>query len=371
MTLDPQKPEGNKNVLFGALAGIVALAVAVGAFVYVGKDKGEEAPAAQIAAVETPEAADQAVAPAAGEADNAETATAEQAPAGDIDGVVVRQGNPVVAKVDGHDITRVDVFNFIQLLPPQVQQLPAGQVYPMALEQVINTRLIQNKAEASNVEQTDEFKHELAMAKQQIARNVFVENVIDEKLSDAELKKQYNQLIGNMPTTEERKASHILVATKEAADDVLKRINEGANFNDIAKTESTDPTAAQNAGDLGWFTKDAMIPEFAQAAFAMKKGEISKTPVQTQFGWHVIKMDDVRTQPKPSFEQVKPALEMQARRETLEKMVNDWRDAANIEVFDINGDPVGEDQSAAPQNVAPAAAPTQAPATEQAPAVAE
>lgn len=364
MTLDPQKPEGKKNVLIGALAGIVALAVAVGAFVYVGQDKNDEA---QVAAVETPASVEQAVTPAAGEEAPAEAAVAEQAPTGEIDGVVVRQGNPVVAKVDGHDITRVDVFNFIQLLPPQVQQLPAGQVYPMALEQVINTRLIQNKAESSNVEQTEEFKRELGMAKQQIARNVFVENTIDEKISDAELKKQYNQLVGTMPTVEERKASHILLATKEAADDVLKRINEGADFNAVAKTESADPTAAQNAGDLGWFTKDAMIPEFAQAAYSMKKGEVSAAPVQTQFGWHVIKMEDVRTQPKPDFEQVKPALEMQARREILEKMVNDWRSAAKIEVFDINGDPEKADQSAAPQDVAPAAAaaPEQAPAAAQ------
>lgn len=369
MTLDPQKPEGKKNVLIGALAGIVALAVAVGAFVYVGQDKNDEA---QVAAVEMPANSDEAVAPAAGEEAQTDVAATEEAPAGEIDGVVVRQGNPVVAKVDGHDITRVDVFNFIQLLPPQVQQLPAGQVYPMALEQVINTRLIQNKAESSNVEQTDEFKRELGMAKQQIARNVFVENAVDERISDAELKKQYNQLVGTMPTVEERKASHILVETKEAADDVLKRINEGADFNAVAKTESTDPTAAQNAGDLGWFTKDAMIPEFAQAAFSMKKGDVSSAPVQTQFGWHVIKMEDVRTQPKPSFEQVKPALEMQARREILEKMVNDWRQAAKIEVFDINGDPEKPDnQSTAPQNVAPAAAPEQAPATEQAPAAAQ
>lgn len=352
MTLDPQQPDGNKNVLIGALAGIAVIAVAVGAFVFTGKDEAAApAPAAQVAAV------DDVVAPAAGESRPQEQAAQEAAPAGQISGMTVKPGNPVVAKVDGQDITRVDVYNFIQLLPPQVQQLPAAQVYPMALEQVINTRLIQNKAEASGVENTAEYKHELEMAKQQLARNVFVENSVDAKISEAELKKQYNQLIGSIPNVEERRASHILVETKEAADDVLKRINEGTDFNAVAKTESKDPTASQNAGDLGWFTKDAMIPEFANAAYTMKKGEISKAPVQTQFGWHVIKMEDVRTQPKPDFEQVKPALEMQARREILEKMVDDWRQAATIEVFDINGKPLTDNQIVVPQDLAPAAAP--------------
>lgn len=360
MTLDPQQPEGNKKILIGVVTGLAVVAVAIGAFVYMGKDDAG-APAAQVATTQAPETQ-----PAAGEGEQQAAQTQDQAPVGDFNGTPVRPGNPVVAKVDGEEITRVDVYNFIQLMPPQIQQLPATQVYPMALDQVINTRLIQNKAEAANLEETPEFKREVEMAKQQIARNMYVEKTVGERISEASLRKKYDQLVANIPNVEERKASHILVETKEAADDVLKRLKEGADFNAVAKTESKDPTAAQNAGDLGWFTKDAMIPEFADAAFSMKKGAVSSEPVQTQFGWHVIKLEDVRTQPKPTFDQVREALEMQARRENLESLVNDWRKAAKIEVYDINGDPLQQEQSAAPQDVAPAAAPEQA--EQQAPA---
>ena len=358
-----EQPNGNKNMVMGAVAVVAVVLIAIAAFVFMGK-KADDAPA-QVAATET--AAPAETQTAAGDAPAATEEVPQNTFAGEYNGTPVRPGNPVIAKVDGKDITRVDVYNFIQMMPEQIQQMPATAVYPLALEQVINTRLIQNKADSADMENTPEFKREVEMAKQQIARNLYVQKMVDEKITDAELKKDYDKLIGAAPSVEERKASHILVDSKDKADAIIKQVAEGTNFNALAKKESKDPTASQNSGELGWFTKEAMVPEFAKAAYGMKKGDISKEPVKTNFGWHVIKLEDVRTQPKPSFEQVKPALEMQKRREVLEKTVNGWREAAKIELFDINGDPLPAEKTQAPETAAPAAAPDAAPA-EEAPA---
>lgn len=360
--MNTQQPDGNKNMVMGVVAVIVVALIAVGAFMFMGDKAPEttEAPVAAETTTTTPETqtADADAAPA-------EEEVPQDTFSGEFNGTPVRPGNPVVAKVDGQDITRVDVYRFIEMMPAQIQQMPATAVYPLALEQVINTRLIQNKAESANLETSPEFKREVEMAKQQIARNLYVQNVVDEQISDSALKSEYDALMAKAPSVEERKASHVLVESKEKAEAIIKQVADGGNFNDIAKKESKDPTAAQNSGDLGWFTKEAMVPEFAKAAYAMKKGDVSTAPIKTSFGWHVIKLEDVRTQPKPTFEQVKPALEMQKRREVLEKMVNDWRSAATIEVYDINGDPIPAEQTKPPEAVAPTAAPA---TTEAAPA---
>ncbi len=358
--MNTQQPDGNKNMVMGVVAVIVVALIAVGAFMFMG-DKAPET-------TEAPVAAETTTPPETQTADaDAAPVEEEEVPqdtfSGEFNGTPVRPGNPVVAKVDGHDITRVDVYRFIEMMPAQIQQMPATAVYPLALEQVINTRLIQNKAESANLETSPEFKREVEMAKQQIARNIYVQKVVDEQISESALKSEYDALMAKAPNVEERKASHVLVESKEKAEAIIKQVADGANFNEIAKKESKDPTAAQNSGDLGWFTKEAMVPEFAKAAYAMKKGDVSTAPIKTSFGWHVIKLEDVRTQPKPTFEQVKPALEMQKRREVLEKMVNDWRSASTIEVFDINGDPLPAEQTKAPEAVAPT---TAAPATTEA-----
>lgn len=338
------------KVIWTILAIVIVAGVAVGAVFFVKKNDAERGAETQ--------------APAANDA-AAAGGPESQMPQGTYGDTAVRPGNPVVAKVDGEDITRVDVYNFIRLLPPQVQQQPATQVYPMALDQTINTRLIQNRAEKADLENTPEFQQELAIAKQQIARNVYVEKLVADKVSESDLKKMYDELVVKAPDVEQRKASHILVEDEAKAKEIIKKLGDGANFGDVAKAESTDPTVAQNAGDLGWFSKDSMVPAFAEAVYAMNKGTVSKEPVKSDFGWHVIYLEDVRIQPKPSFEEIKGALEMEKRRQILDEMVEQWRKEAKIEVFDINGDPISDAPPAAPP---PAPAPAPAPAPDPAPA---
>ncbi len=295
-----------------------------------------------------------------------ETAKAEEeseaAKAAAVNGTEVRPGNPVVAKVDNQPITRVDVFRYIQAMPANVQQLPPSAVYPLALEQVIDTRLIQNKAEAAGLEEDEEVKTQLSMARQQIVRSVYIQREVDKRISDGQLKKKYDEVVKAMGKQEERHARHILVDSEAKAKEVIEKLNGGADFAALSKEYSTGPSA-ENGGDLGWFTKEDMVPAFSEAAFATDKGKVDQTPVQTQFGWHVIKVEDVRTRPAPTFDEMKPMIQAELRREVVADLVKDWREGADIEVFDINGEPLNETAPAAgAEKPAAAPAPTPAPA---------
>lgn len=277
----------------------------------------------------------------------------DPAPAPEENAVVVEPGNPVVAKVDGKDITRVDVYRYIKSMPQNLQQLPAQTVYPLALEQTINTRLVQNRANAANLMEDPEVQTQIDMAKQQIVRNVYLQREVEKEVSDADVKKAYDEFVGKQPDVQQRRASHILMETEAEAKAAIKRLEEGADFAALAKELSTGPTGPKG-GDLGYFAKADMVPEFAEAAFAMKKGDVSKEPVKTQFGYHVITVTDARTQPKPTLEEMKPAIEAELRRGKLEEMLARWRKGADIEQFDINGKPMAEGQNAFGQT-APAA----------------
>lgn len=253
----------------------------------------------------------------------------------------VEPGNPVVARVDGKEITRVDVYRFIQTMPANMQQLPATQIYPIAMDQVINTRIVQNEADNADIQNSEEFKREVDIAKQQIVRNLYLQNAVDKKISDKMVKKAYDDYVKKIPDVEERRARHILVETEEKAKAVLAKLKTGEKFEALAQSLSIGPTGPKG-GDLGYFAKNEMVPEFAEAAFKMKKGDVSEAPVQTQFGWHVIKVEDTRQRPKPTMEQMRPVLQAELRRTALDDLLKDLRKDVKIEQFDINGKPLRE-----------------------------
>lgn len=252
----------------------------------------------------------------------------------------VEEGNPVVATVDGKDITRVDVYRFIQTMPANMQQLPAAQVYPVALDQVINTRIVQSKAASADVENSPEFQREIDIARQQIMRNLFLQKQVDSKISEDKIKKDYEKFIKDIPDLEERRARHILVETEEKAKAVVERLKkDDADFAKLAAELSIGPTKSRG-GDLGYFAKNEMVKAFSDAAFGMEKNSILETPVKTQFGYHIIQLVDIRDRPKPSYEQFAPSAIAEMRREVMQDLLDGWRKKAKIEQFDINGKPL-------------------------------
>ncbi len=302
------EPAGNKTPLIAA-AVVVAL-VAIGAMIFMSGN-------------------------GVAESEEQEVAQAAQ----DGEAPMIKLGNPVVAMVNGEEIRRSDVFNFISGLPEQVRQMPIQALFPLALDQVVNNRVISAKAEAANLEADPEVEQLVVQAKNQIVRNVFVERQIDEQITQKKLLDAYEDLLTEIGEITETKALHILLEDQEKAQEVIAMLEDGGDFAELAQEHSTGPTA-ENGGELGWFAQNEMVPEFANAAFAIEPGNFTKDPVQTQFGWHVIKVEERRQRPEPEFETVKPQLEAQLRQQTLNDLVEGWQDEADIEKYDINGEPV-------------------------------
>ena len=261
---------------------------------------------------------------------------------------IIEPGNPVVGKVNGQDITRLDVFNFIQTLPAQTQQQPVSQLFPFALEQVINSVIVNEKVQNVNLDNDPQVREQLEAVKQQIVRTVYLQQEVEKGLTEERLQEAYALFLENQPPEQvpEAKARHILVEDAALARDLIKQINDGGDFEALAQEHSTDATA-QTGGDLGYFAEAEVVPEFAQAAFALDIGSVTQRPVESQFGFHVIKLEEKRLRPPPTFEQSRAFLEGQLRRALLDNLVAGWRGEAEIQRFDINGAEVAATEPAA------------------------
>lgn len=332
----------NKTVMGLVAALVVAAGAGFGAYTFM-QDKQEDSANSSSAtsAGDTAAMNDQSAAatePAAD--DKAKTDDAEPAKSEPTDAVVASADNPVVAKVDGKDVLRSDVLSFMEALPPQMKQLPPKAIFPMVLEQVVNGKIVDERVAKTDLANDPEVAKRMEMAKAQILRAVYAEKQIDENFKDSDVKDAYDKLVKDTPKVEEAKASHILVEDEATAKEIIGKLDSGAKFADLAKEYSKDKSNASNGGDLGYFAEGDMVKEFSDAAFALKKGEYTKSPVKTQFGYHIIMLEDKRDRPAPKFEEVKGQLEGQVKRDLLNKLVDDWRKGAQVETFDFDGKPL-------------------------------
>ncbi len=254
-----------------------------------------------------------------------------------VPGIVIKPGNPVVAKVKGEDITRLEVLNFIQTLPLQTRQLPVGQIFPVALEQVINGHVINDQTKNVNLDSDPRVMEQLEKVKTNIVRDVYVQNQIDTRLTPERVQEAYESYKARFPDIDEVKARHILVKEKSLAMDLIKQLSAGADFAELAKANSVDGTA-EKGGLIGYFSKTEVVPAFAEAAFSADVNKVVTAPVETEFGFHVLLVEESRKRPPASFEQAKPFLEGQLRQLFLNEVVQEWKNQANIERFDINGE---------------------------------
>jgi peptidyl-prolyl cis-trans isomerase C len=196
------------------------------------------------------------------------------------------------------------------------------------------------------------------MLEDQVIAQSYVEKLVEKSATDAVLKARYDKFVKEAPPREEVHARHILLANEADAKAVIEELKKGGDFAKLAQEKSTDPAGKTSGGDLGYFTKEEMVPEFADTAFKLKPGEITQAPVHTQFGWHVIKLEDRRAAKPPTFDQLKPQLVRDVGREVFEKKLNELKTAAKIEVFNADGSKPGAPPPAAS---APAPAPALTP----------
>lgn len=235
------------------------------------------------------------------------------------------------ATIDGTPLKGTEVQAFVAKLPPQVQGAPADKALELIVNQMINDRLVAKEAAAEKLDTNPVIAKRIQEAKEQVIRDAFVEKKLEGKITDAKVKAKYDELTKAMTPQDEIRASHILVKDEATAKDVLAQLAKGGDFAALAKKYSIDPTK-DNGGDLGYFVRGAMVKEFGDVVFGMKKGETTKEAVKTQFGYHIIKVVDRRPQQKPKFDQVKDQIRGQLTDEQIRDIVKDLRDKAKVEV---------------------------------------
>ncbi len=240
----------------------------------------------------------------------------------------------VVATVNGQPITEADLQLAENDLDQQFAQLPPEGRRAAALSAVVEIRLLAAEAISKGFDKDPEFQARLEFLRQRALHSAVVDKEVAAKVTDDAIRARYDQEVANTPPVNEIHARHILVATKEEAEAVIKQLDGGAKFEDVANEKTTDPSGKTTGGDLGWFGPGRMVPEFEKAATALEPGSYTKEPVQSQFGWHVIKVEDKRAQQPPAFDQVKEQVRSLLLRENYFALVKNIRGAAKVDVAD-------------------------------------
>lgn len=247
------------------------------------------------------------------------------------------QPDPVVARVNGGEIRRSEVLAARQMLPAQVQQIPFEQVYPQLLDNLVTNMLAAQAGRKQKLADDPEVKKLMQRAQDNIIEQVYITRYVQSAITDDKIKTRYDQFLKEQKPQDQVNAKHILVKTEDEAKAVIADLKKGGDFAAIAKEKSNDPGTKATGGDLGWFTKEEMVPEFADAAFKLQKGQYTETPVKTQFGYHVILLVDRRTAPPPTIEDARPQVVALLQRELLEQKVKELRAGAKIETFNLDG----------------------------------
>ncbi len=245
----------------------------------------------------------------------------------------------VVAEYKGIKVTLKEVLNqFKDLMENQptmkdkkFEELDKSLQENM-IKGFIHAQLLDQESKASKIDESAAFKEKLQQIKQQLIQQTFVENIIKQKVTDAAIASEYEKLKKEMAGKEEIKASHILVDSEEKAKEVKAKLEKGEKFENLAKQYSSDEGSKANGGELGFFTKGQLVPEFENTAFAMKKGEIS-APVKTQFGWHIIKLEEKRPMKVPSLDEAKPSIQNKLGRDAIEAYISELDKKSNVKIF--------------------------------------
>jgi peptidyl-prolyl cis-trans isomerase C len=242
--------------------------------------------------------------------------------------------DPVIAKVNGVEIRQSDLAlaeeDLGQNIPPQMQGDAKRDYLVAYLADVI---LVAKAAEGKKVQDTPEFKTRSTFTRNKLLMELLLQQEAKAALNDKALRTVYDDAVKQMSGDQEVRARHILVPTENEAKAILAELKKGTDFAELARQKSKDPGAAAEGGDLGYFTKDQMVPEFSEVAFKLNKGELSD-PIKTQFGWHIIRVDDKRTKRPPEFADVKDQLETYVMRRAQTELITKLRQGAKIERLD-------------------------------------
>ncbi|MEG6507728.1 peptidylprolyl isomerase [Methyloligella sp. 2.7D] len=237
----------------------------------------------------------------------------------------------VVARVNGKDITREDMDFARSEVGAQLANFPKPEQERMLVQFLIENELMASAAEEEKLDEADNFDERLAYHRRRALRDAYFDNNITGAISEKVAKQIYDDQTAKMKQEKEIHARHILVGTKEEAEEVKKELEDGADFAELAKEKSKDPSA--EGGDLGYFGRGQMVKPFEDAAFKLKKGELSD-PVQSQFGWHIIEVTDTRNRQVPKFDDVREAIMGRLLQAKMQETLQNLQGPAEVEIVD-------------------------------------
>lgn len=246
--------------------------------------------------------------------------------------------NPVVATVNGVEIHLSQVKEAHARLPQQYQRATFEAIFPGLVDSLIDSRLAAEAARSQNLHDTSKFKAQMARIEEQILQRMALSKVITDKVGDAAVKAGYAAKMKKLADAEQIKVWHILVKTEDDAKAIIAELKGGGDFAELAKKKSTGPSAS-DGGALGFFGKGQMVPAFEKAAYALNTGAFSETPAKTQFGWHVIKVEERKKADIPSFEEMEPALREELFQDAGSAYIGKLRKGAKIARFNADGSP--------------------------------
>lgn len=269
--------------------------------------------------------------------------------------------DPVAAEVNGHKFTYSQLMKAKESLPEKYKQSASDADIA---NQLVDTYLIEKAALDAGVENKSEVKEAIEKAKEGIIAQAYLLDKVKGKITDAQIKEKYDEVVKKFPKEEEVHLRHILVDNEETAKSIIKALKNGTDFKKLAQTKSKDATAKEG-GDLGFFRKSELPKELADAAFTLKPGTFSQEPVKTDFGWHVLMVEQIRPATPPKFDDIKNELKSLMTQEAVVALIKDLRSKAKITLYDKDGKPLPEAKEGKEATPASTTAPAPAPETKK------
>ena len=251
------------------------------------------------------------------------------------------QGHAIIAVVNGEEIDAFDMKMLVETLPPEYRNQPVEYLYAQLINHLVDRKLLVQAARDAGLRGDEDVARRIAFMEDGVLEETYFTRLINEELTEERLRAAYDDMIADWPVEDEVRARHILLETEEQAKSAVAELEAGADFAELAKEKSIGPSGAVG-GDLDFFTRDGMVSEFSEAAFALEPGEFTSEPVQTQHGWHVIKSEERREAQPPSYEESLNDLIAQTAPLLIDEITAALRATAKIEMFDLDGNRTDE-----------------------------
>jgi peptidyl-prolyl cis-trans isomerase C len=246
--------------------------------------------------------------------------------------------DPILAIVDGAAIRRSDLRTLQRALPAQFQQMPLEMLFPLLIDRMIDAKLLAIAGRKDEIHNDPDIRARVASFEERLVQDAYLTRRVAAATTEEAIQARYRKFVAENPAETEISARHILVASEQKAREILAALSRGGDFAKLAADNSIDPSGKDNGGDLGFFRKADMVPEFSEAAFALKEGQTADRPVKSQFGWHVIRVDKVRAVAQ-GLEDLREEISNQITQEVVNAEVARLRGGAKIERFNFDGTP--------------------------------